>query len=184
MWLFEPMKIRQSVNSSISSDNCWPPNRTVMQRMEISGLTVKMLCFYCFAIDFIKEEKVMVYNKNDSSIFQDYCIIIFMKIPKPWDTYCWLSWIDIIIWHKNITSVYFYSIYSHHTTGGLTNPREPHLSWQSPLVPCPRKCHNEMKFSSFLKKQEAPGPHCSPEKTFQINKHIWLLNFRFSSLFA
>ena len=23
-------------------------------------------------------------------------------------------------------------------------------------------------------KQEAHGPHCSPEKTVQINKHIWL----------
>ena len=37
-WLVEPMKIRQSVNSSIAgnkSTNCWPVKRTVMQRIGI-----------------------------------------------------------------------------------------------------------------------------------------------------
>ena len=53
-WLIEPMKIRPSVNSSIASNrsmNCWPVNRTVLQRIGIFLLTVKMLCIYC--IDFI-----------------------------------------------------------------------------------------------------------------------------------
>ena len=51
-----------------------------MKRMEISGLTVKMLCIYC--IDFIQEEKLMVYNKNESSIYQGYCIIIYIRLQK------------------------------------------------------------------------------------------------------
>ena len=31
-----------------------------------------------------------------------------------------------------------------------------------------------MKFLTFLRKQEAHGPHRSPEKTVQIIKQIWL----------
>ena len=50
MWLIEPMKIRPSVNSPIAGNrsiNCWPVNRTVLQRKGIFLLTVKMLCIYC-----------------------------------------------------------------------------------------------------------------------------------------
>ena len=49
---YEPMKIRSSVNSSISGNrsiNCWPVNRTVLQLIGILLLTVKILCIYCIA---------------------------------------------------------------------------------------------------------------------------------------
>ena len=34
--------------------------------------------------------------------------------------------------------------------------------------------HSSLVVYNTLSKQEAHGPHRSPEKTVQINKHIWL----------
>ena len=65
-WFREPMKTRQSVNSSIvgnRSMNCWPFNRSVLQLVEILLLIVKIL--YIYYIGFILEKKMMVYNNDN-----------------------------------------------------------------------------------------------------------------------
>ena len=51
-WLIKQMKIRPSVNNSIAGDklmNCWRINRTVLQLIGISLLTIKILCIDCIA---------------------------------------------------------------------------------------------------------------------------------------